>query len=68
MALHPEKYGVKLLLRDLNDYKGMCPSQNPIDWIGHETAFFEREDIFKLKSAVHEYIINCYQALSPPPV
>ncbi|MDQ1280290.1 MAG: Radical protein [Thermoproteota archaeon] len=68
MALNPEKYGVNLILKDLNDYKELCPSQNPSDWIGHETAFFDKEEVFKLKSEVHDYIINYYQALSPPPI
>ena len=46
MAMNPQQYGVHLHLKTLQDYKNICASSNPMDWIGHATSTLTREDIF----------------------
>ena len=64
MALHPKKYGVRLLLKDVDDYKRICSSSNPRDWIGHETISSKKDDIFTLQSTINKYVTNLYQTHS----
>jgi len=57
MALHPEKYGVKLFLKTFEDYKRM--SKTAGSWaesIGHETSNLSRDDIHKLTVEAHEHV------------
>lgn len=55
MALYPEKYGVKLLLKHLEDYKRICSSSNPKDWIGHETRSLKKNEIFTALNDIYRY-------------
>jgi B12-binding domain/radical SAM domain protein len=55
LSVESEKYGIRLLLRTFKDYKNMCESDKPLDWVGHETQTASREKIL----AFTMYAYNC---------
>jgi len=56
MAVSPQQYGVKLHFRKFEDYRRMCSSPYPLDWIGYETAFLSREEIVALSQEAVRYV------------
>lgn len=58
MAINPEKYNLKLLLKTFNDYKNMCSSPYIIDRIGHETNSLSREQILELTNKSNRYLVE----------
>lgn len=54
MATRPEKYGVKLLSKAFDDYEAMSLGCDPLQLIGHETAFLTREKICELMHQANE--------------
>jgi radical SAM superfamily enzyme YgiQ (UPF0313 family) len=64
IARDPKKFGVKLFLKTFEDYRKMTESDNPIDWIGHETKYLSRSDILKYTMEATQYIFS----LPTPPL
>jgi hypothetical protein len=56
MAIHPEKYGVRLFVKSFEDYVKMSRSDRQIDWIGHDTKFLTREDIGNFLGDAREFM------------
>jgi radical SAM superfamily enzyme YgiQ (UPF0313 family) len=48
MALHPERYGVRLIFRSLRDYARAARGRKTEDFIGHETRELSRRQIAAL--------------------
>jgi len=66
MALNPEKYGVKPLLKRFEDYKRISVSSEPIDQIGHETCLLTRNQILKMTKDTHNYLTGLPAPLMRP--
>jgi len=56
MAIESEKYGVRPLLKTFEDYKRICLSNKPLDWVGHETLTASREKIAAFTLYAYDYV------------
>ena len=66
MATHPEKYGVNLLFKSIEDYAklGRRKRLKIIDLIGHETSTLKREEIAQLVITALKFTRKIYGKLS----
>jgi radical SAM superfamily enzyme YgiQ (UPF0313 family) len=58
MAVRSNCYGVKLKFKSFEDYRRACASENPLEWIGHETNELTRADILYITNSARNYILN----------
>jgi len=57
----PEKYGIRLFCRTLEDYRKAFLSPDPKDWICHETENMTRSDIAKATHMLGRFISSLNQ-------
>jgi len=58
LAIENEKYRIRLFLKTFEDYKKICSSDNPLDWIGHETETSSREKIATFTAYAYSYVTH----------
>lgn len=58
LAIENEKYGIRLLLKTFEDYKRICSSDNPLDWVGHETQTASRQKILAFTALAYNYVTH----------
>lgn len=58
MAVHANNYGIRLRFKFFEDYRRACLSDNPLEWIGHETNELTRAEIFDITNSARNYILN----------
>ena len=62
MALHPERYGVRLIFRSLKDYARASRGRRTEDFIGHETGELSRRQIAALIEELNREISKIPQS------
>ena len=62
MALHPERYGVRLIFRGLKDYAKAARGRKTEDFIGHETRELSRKQIAALIEELNREISKIPQS------
>jgi len=62
MALHPERYGVRLIFRSLKDYAKAARGRKTEDFIGHETRELSRRQIATLIEELNREISKIPQS------
>jgi len=61
MALNPERYGVKPLLKSFDDYRRVCIEQKWEKWIGHETENLSQAAISELTASIRSIVMTLPQ-------
>jgi len=61
MALNPERYGVKPLLKSFDDYRRVCVEQKWEKWIGHETENLSQAAISELTASIRSIVMTLPQ-------
>lgn len=61
MAINPDKYGVKLLIKSFEDYRKACSQQKWEKWIGHETENLTQTEIAELTMNIRNIIMTLPQ-------
>jgi len=56
MAICPQEYGIKIYLKDFQDYMSISSSPYIVDRIGYETPLLSREKIIEITNKANEYI------------
>jgi radical SAM superfamily enzyme YgiQ (UPF0313 family) len=62
MALHPERYGIKKLYKNFEDYYKATSSLKWIDWVAHETKNMSKKKIAEVTERAYRAITGIYEA------